>query len=1039
MKNIMTKTTMREIKNSFGRWVAILAIVALGVGFFSGLKVCKADFLATGNQYTAQLNLYDFQLMTTLGLEDEDVEIIQAVEGVKAAEGTYSADAIIAFEDEEVGEAVVKFYTISDTINLLSVQAGTLPTAANEFAGDSTYFSEEDLGTVIRISTTNDEDTIDMFAYEEYVLTAIVDSPVYLNFERGSTSLGNGTVSCYIYLTEDGWDSDVYTAIYVDLDCDYDTFSDEYDEYASIMESRLETALALCAQRRYESVVGDAQQKLDDAKQELADAENDLEQYQQELDDAKQELADGESDLAAARQELADGQTQLAEARQELADGQEQIEQAKAELEDALQAYEDGVASYESEKEAAYLQLQMALAYGALDQEAYAAAVAEADQQFEAAWAQLEAARIQLEEGYAQLADQEAQLADASAQLLEKEAELADGYAKIADGQAELVEGEAKIADAEAELADGEEQIADAKAELEDAQQEIDDIEYPTTYVLGHDSNIGCVCFESDAAIVDGIAKVFPIFFFMVAAMVCITTMTRMIDEQRTQIGVLKALGYSRRQILGKYTFYSGSAALIGATLGFAIGTHLFPWVIWTVYGMMYGFADIIFVPDWSLCILSVAVALLCSVGTTLFSCISELREVPAQMIRPKTPKSGKRIFLEYIPIIWNKLGFLLKVSIRNTFRYKKRFFMMVLGISGCTALLITGLGVKDSIANVVTMQYDEIYHIDYTVSFKSDMDEDMQAEFVRETEAVASAYLFLYTGSVDAKANGTTKSINLVVCNESDDTSQFIDLHSGDTPIDYPGLDEGVINTNLAKLMGLSLGDTITVYDSDMREMTVTITALCDNYVYNYLYISDDTYEKNWGTPEINSAFLLGVDEDYDSSVANASDPHTAGTVIMDAENVSSVSITQDFRDRISNMMQSLNYIVILVVVCAGALAFIVLYNLTNINITERIREIATIKVLGFYANETASYVFRENIILTGISALVGMPLGKALHAFVISQVKIDMLSFDVRITALSYCIGFFTTFVFAFIVNLVMQHKLQNISMTESLKSIE
>ena len=360
---------------------------------------------------------------------------------------------------------------------------------------------------------------------------------------------------------------------------------------------------------------------------------------------------------------------------------------------------------------------------------------------------------------------------------------------------------------------------------------------------------------------------------------------------------------------------------------------------------------------------------------------------------------------------------------------------MMILGISGCTALLVTGLGIRDSISGVVASQYDEIYHVDYTVTFNKDMNQKAQELFLEETSDVVADCLFLYTSTVDVEAEDSIKTVNLVVCDEKEDISAFIDLHNDDGKISYPKTGEGVINSALAENLNLSLGDTITVRNEDMQELTVTISAICDNYVYHYLYINEDTYADQWGNPEKNSAFVLGI-TDKNGEVA---DPNQGGAEIMNARNVSAVSVTSDFRNRIDTMMQSLNYIVILVVISAGALAFIVLYNLTNINITERIREIATIKVLGFYAKETASYVFRENIILTAISAVIGLPLGKALLAFVISNVKIDMLHFDTLIDPLSYLFGIVLTFIFAFVVNLAMQIKLNRISMTESLKSVE
>ena len=1035
MKNVMHKTTLREIRGSLGRWLAIMAIVALGVGFFCGLKMCKDDFMKTGDDYVLRYNLYNYKLITSLGLEEEDVSIIAGTEGVKTARGSWSSDVLFTMEGTDGSETVGNFHTLLDDINQLDLLAGNMPDAANTFVGDARYFTEEDLGKTITLASTNDEDTLDMFAFEEYRLVGLVNSPEYLNHERGTTSLGSGSVSCFGYLPDDGWDSDVYTEIYVDFAEDYTIFSDEYIANDAIMEDRLETALEECGQRRYDVVI-------EDARETLADA-------QKEVDEAAAELEDGKKELEEGRIELEDARIELEEARAEL-------EKGWKEWEKGWDKYTDGRHQLNKQRQEAYARLDQALAAGYLTQEQYDAQKASIQKQLAPAEEQLDDARRELKkgkqeledgekefaEGEAEFAEAEAEIADAEREIADAEKEIADGEKKLKDGEKELADarrkiadGEKEIADAEKEIAAGEVKIADAREELRDAEKEIDDIEYPTTYVLGRDANMGYACFESDSSIVDGISRVFPIFFFLVAALVCMTTMTRMIDEQRTQIGVLKALGYNRSQIMSKYVFYSGSAAMLGSVAGFFIGIHLFPWVIWTVYGLMYGFADIIFQYNWLLGGASMAVALLCCVGTTVWSCGTELKEVPAQLIRPKAPQAGKRIWLEYIPFIWNRLSFLVKVSIRNTFRYRKRFIMMVIGISGCTALLVTGLGINDSVSNLAALQYDQIYHVDYTVSFQKDMKEADQQRFREEASAVMEDCIFLHTSSADAKANGFTKSVTMIATDDAQAMPAYIELFNDEGAVDWPEKGQAVINSNMAKNMGLSVGDTLSVFDGDMREMQLEISGLCDNYVNSYLYLSQETYENSWGPMETNAALVLGAaGED-----GEIEDPYSDSTIMLDARNVSAVSLTEDMRGRIEGMIGTLSYIVLLVIACAGALAFIVLYNLTNINITERIREIATIKVLGFYAGETAQYVFRENILLTAIAAVVGLPLGKALHTFVLSQVKVDALSFHMYISPLSYILGIVITFVFAFMVSLVMQRKLAKVSMTESLKSIE
>lgn len=1002
MKNMMTKSTLREIKDSLSRWLAILAIVMLGVGFFCGLKVCKDAFTLTGDTYLDEHNLYDFELVSTLGLDKDSVDTVKAVDGVKDAEGSWSSDVLFEEEDSDKGEKVAKLHTVSEKISTLSLVEGRMPEAADECVVDSLYFTSDDIGKKIHITDGNDKDTLDMLAEREFTITGLANSPLYLNFERGSTSLGDGKVACFIYINPEGWDCDYYTEVYADLDRSAPIFTDEYDEIADSMEDPLTQALESCGTARYDDIMDEANEKLSDAEKKL--------------DDAKADLAEGERKLRQNEHKLADGQ-------KEINDNEKKLNSSEKDLIKARADYNEGVKKYRNEKNAAYAQLdqlkaQVDSAAGTPYYDTYLAqyneAKAQADSKFDAAWSELEKNRVKIEAG---------------------EKKIADGRQEIKDAKAELAEGRQKIADGKKEIADGKKKIADAEEELDDARDEVEDIKHPDTYLLGRDTNIGYVCFENDSGIVDGIAKVFPIFFFIVAALVVMTTMTRMVDDQRTQIGVLKALGYSKNTILRKYVSYSASATLIGGFAGFIAGSYAFPWVIWTAYGMMYNFSDIIFVIDWRMGGLSILAALICAVGSTLFSCYRELSEVPSQLIRPKTPATGKRILLERVGFIWKKLSFLHKVSLRNIFRYKKRFFMMVIGVCGCTALLIAAFGINDSIKNVVSDQYDKIYHVDYTVTFDKDLSENEKREFIDENSSVISDCLFLNTLSVDARAGNTVKSVNMIVAEEDAPIEKFIDLHNDDGHIDFPGLGECVINENLASTLGLGVGDTLTVYDSDMKEMNLKITALCENYVYNYVYLNRDTYEEQWGHMETNSAFVLGIAGD-DGEIE---DPSADGAYLMNGDNVASVSVTQDFRNRISNMMKSMNYIIMLVVGCAGALAFIVLYNLTNINITERIREIATIKVLGFYPNETSAYVFRENIILTAIAALVGLPMGIILHRFIMEQVTIDLMSFNMHIEPFSFLLAVIVTFVFAGIVNFVMYFRLEKVSMTESLKSIE
>jgi putative ABC transport system permease protein len=550
--------------------------------------------------------------------------------------------------------------------------------------------------------------------------------------------------------------------------------------------------------------------------------------------------------------------------------------------------------------------------------------------------------------------------------------------------------------------------------------------------VLNRGTNIGYACFESDSEIVNGVSKVFPIFFILVAVLVCMTTMNRMVEEQRTMIGMFKALGYGEGTIMAKYMIYSGSAALIGCVVGYVVGMAVFPPVIWFAYKMMYIDIPLVYAFDLKLIIAVVLVALVCTVGTTWLTCRYELYETAANLMRPKAPKAGKRVFLEKIPFVWNKMKFLKKVSVRNIFRYKKRLFMMIIGISGCTALLLTGFGINDSIAGFADTQFDEIQVYDGSIVLSTSKDSVATGELVDELSQVTESYDFVYESSWDLTVNNSVKTVNLVAPEKTANFGKYLIFKdSKGNGISYPEKNQAVINNAIADDYDIEVGDEIIVRNSDMDEIKLTVSGIFENHVYNYVFISPETYEEQLGgAPEYASIYF---------NLKSGLDAHEELAKIMAMDGAASVTINQDSRQRVSQMMNSLNYIILVVILAAAALAFIVLYNLTNINITERIREIATIKVLGFFKNETASYVFRENRVLTAIGIIVGLGLGVLLHSFVMSQIKVDMVSFDVYISPLSYIYSIILTFVFNFGVNIIMSRKLENINMAESLKSVD
>lgn len=859
MKNAFVKNNIREVGHTLGRFLAIMLIIALGVGFFAGLKVTRKAMIKTGDEYLRDCGMYDFKLLSSYGFEKGDAERVKSdLDFIEYAEEAYNADA---FADIDDGEYIISFISLGEKVNVPHITAGRMPEEADECILDARLGSTDFIGKKILLPDTAQNENRDMFSCSEYTVVGLCNSPLYLNFERGTTKLEGGAVNAFAYLTEEGFDSEYYTSLCVTLSEKAEIFSDDYDDIINKFEDGIKNELETVADERYDRIVADA----------------------------------------------------------------------RAEVEKARTEYEENLAALNDEKKKALMRI---------------AALAGVPEMYEKAKAELDS--------------------------------------KFAEPDAELEK---------------------AKSAIDDAEAKISEIEKPETYVLTRDENVGYVCFENDSMIVEGIARVFPIFFFLVAALVCSTTMTRMIGDHRTQIGTLKALGYGNGRIMSKYLLYSGSAATIGSIFGFAVGTKMFPYAIWKSYDIMYGFAEIKYVFDPVLAALSLAAALVCSVGVTASACRSSLAKMPARLMRPKTPKAGKRILLERIPLIWNHLGFLRKVSIRNIFRYKKRMFMMVLGIGGCMALLLTGLGIKDSISNIASDQYDNILLYDIEAKFDGDFGYE-GAVLVRSDTA-------------EVMADGDIITSVLVYAGR--DIENVVHFYRGKSDVRVP--DDGVLVTEkIASAAGVRVGDRIKFRVRGDETLEYEVRGIFENHVRNYVYVFGEDFVPN-------TAYI---------KCAEGEDAHEIAAELMN-DGATTVSVIADFRARIENMMESLNYVVWLVIACAGALAFIVLFNLSNINITERVREIATIKVLGFYPSETGAYVFRENLILTFFGVIVGIPLGIALHRFVMSQINIDMVAFDVRITALSYGVATVTTFVFTAVVDLIMRRKLAKIDMAQSLKSVE
>lgn len=730
------------------------------------------------------------------------------------------------------------------------------------------------------------------------------------------------------------------------------------------------------------SQYNEGKKAVDEARAEFEAGVKQSQEAEQTLFEARTELEDGWKQLADGRKELDDGWRELADAQQEISDGW-------AELEDARQEILDGEAE---------------LADG----------------------------RAELDDGWQQYYDGVADLAEAKATL---PGELEDAKQELDDGYQELLDGEQEYADGKAEA---EQKLSDARQELNDARREVAEIEDCQWYILDRDTNVGYVSYQQDAERMGNLASVFPLIFFLVAALVCLTTMTRMVEDQRVEIGGLKALGYSRSAIALKYVGYGFLSSFLGGVLGLAVGVTVIPTIIFNAWKVLYtvGDMELFLLPDVAL--LSVGAAVLCVTGTAFATCFAALAAVPAQLMRPKSPKPGRRVLLERIRPVWKHMSFTWKVTMRNLFRYKKRFWMTVIGIGGCTALIITGFGIRNSLYDVFDKQYDQITPYSAQVSLMDNITEDELTEIAAVLDGCGLVKEWMPVSSQPVTAESDSRSLDsnvyLFTVSDQEQFSRFVHLRHR---LDGDGVSlsqEGaVITEKLADMLDVGVGDTITLVDGDSRRAEVTITDLTENYVFHYIYITEACYESLFGqTSEINSLMVTYTEDTEENSDAVAEQ-------LIPLSGVSSVSRIENTKNTFIEGMKGVDYAVVVITVSAAALAFVVLFNLTNINITERMRELATLKVLGFYTGELNAYIYRENIFLTIFGILLGLVLGKFLHQWLIITVEIDMVMFGRDAGVMSYVYAAVLTALFSFLVNVISRKKLKKIDMVESLKTVD
>ena len=1402
------KDFIREITKNKGRFLSVFFIVLLGAAFFSGIRSAEGDMKVSADRYYDEVNYMDLKVLGTLGLTDDDLADIAKTDGVKAV---YGGKTVEVLHDIGESEQVVKLIALTDGVNEPRVVEGRMPEKEDEILVDTQFLKSSgcEIGDQVTFTSGTEDPLSDSLTGDTFTIVGSATLPYYMDLNRGTGSIGNGSINSFALLLPETFTSDLYTEIYVQADGAQEeaSYSDAYDETVKAVQTKIEALEDAACDRRYTAVKTEGQEKIDDAKQQVADAEQKLADAKTELDDGAQQLADakvtiadkeqelldgeqtlkdkeqelldgkqtiaekeqelldgkqtiadkeqellsakatiadkeqelasgkatlkdkeaelasgkatleakaaelesgkaelnqkadelasGKTTLEAKAKELSDGKAQLAEKETELASGKKELEEkmtqlsaAKTELtrkqtelntakeqlseketelniaKEQLSAareeldnkkaetaagrtqYEAQKAAYEEQKsqyktakdqlaqissqlpmveaaqtevtgqievieaqldglteeDEAYVSLleqktaleakqtelaqqlftmqeqktfleQNIAAFEAASADAEArlaaaeAQITDAESQLAAADAQLtekeqectageaqiasakeelesgeaqitealaqlqdgeaqaEAYQKQIEDGEAQLAsaktaiadgeaqietnrsklkDGETQLAAARAQLADGEqqiasyrqtiqsgeaqlaaakqtissgeSQLADAKQTIADGETQLAEakqtiadGESQLAEAKQTIADGETPLADAKQEIADKEKELEDgkaeyekakadaepeiadakqeiadgektladLKKPTWYVWGRDKVTSTESFGQDASRISNIGKFFPVIFFLVAALVSLTTMTRMIEEQRQQIGTLKALGYSDGVIAFKYFAYAMLSTVSGALAGVVVGEKILPWVIMNAYGMLYTGLPYYMTPlNWEQGGLAILASAACTGVATIAACYKELAAGPAELMRPEAPKNGKRIFLERIGVLWKHLNFTQKSTVRNLVRYKKRFFMTVIGIGGCMGLILVGFGLQDSITAIAKNQFVSLFTYQANAVLNSDVDESEKEALQTDLEnhSGIDELLEMYCQNIELQTDKKTVDAVLEVPKELtnfNDFYAFRDRKSGEV-YEFPTDGGAAISEKTATMLGVKAGDTVQLKKGD-DIVDVKISIIVENYVRHYLYLAPDLYEELFGgAPDYNQ--LLMKYQDTSSNYETA-----LGEKIMTYDGVAAISFTSDLIDQIDNMLRSLDIVIVVLIVSAGLLAFVVLYNLNNINITERQRELATLKVLGFFDGEVASYVYRENMVLTLFGVIAGMGIGTFLHHCVIQTVEVDMMMFGRNVFPRSYGWSALITLAFALFVNFMMFYRLRKIDMIESLKSVE
>lgn len=1047
----LRKDFRREVKHSFSRFLSILLISVLGVAFFAGIRSASPAMLASADATFDSDNLADIRIIGTLGMTDNDVATLLSLDGVASAEGIYTGDFLC---ETETNTVVAKITSLTNQISLVKVKEGRFPEKYNECIADREFLAASgyQIGDTVRLKTGTDAKVSDTLADSEFTIVGVGETSYYLNDERGTAAIGDGTADGLLVIPKEAFTAEVYSEVLVTMigAADMNCFSKEYDKVLSAVKTNIGTVENARCEARLTEFRADAGKKLNEAKYEfqkkkdkaisdLGDAYQTLMTKEAELENAKLKIEQQRQQIEELRalfdsgdQSVESGKAQIAEARATLND----LERQKKAIEDQIAADEAKIAQMEKElqEDAPYIS----------NEEYY-----ERSMEIIRATATVEYYKNQLPIVEQSINDVNERVTTAEEFIENYPEAAAAARVKIAEGEAKLQDAEKEVQDGEIalqrakedyELAseDTEAEINAAQEKLDKSEDEINNVQLPKWHILDRTSIQSYATFKNDAQSIAAIGTVFPIIFFLVAALVSLTTMTRMVEEERTQIGTLKALGYKKSAITAKFVWYALLSTLLGSIVGVVLGETVLPLVIIRTYRTVYmHLTQTVVQPHILNAVLATVLAVLSTVGGAVAASARALSSNPAALMRPEAPKIGKRTFIEDIDFIWLRLNFAQKAACRNLFRYKKRLFMTILGVAGCMALLLSGFGIRDSVEMVPEKQFNRIFSYQGTVGADTSLSRAERRQLLSKVASVEGVTEYLQTKSIVTYAEtekGDT-SAYLIVPQDTVKLGEYVALRDAKFPHDDIALsDDGILITEkFAKTLGVAAGDMITIKEDETAEPVgdVRVAGVVENYLNSYIYMTPNVYKALYGETASLNAALIKVDQSADAN-AVAED-------LLSINGVTSVAMNATAQAQVNSMLGNLNVIIAVMIVAAGLLAFIVLYNLNNINITERRRELATLKVLGFYPGELAAYVYRENVILTLFGTVLGILLGFVLHWFVMQTVATETVMFGAEMRFTSYLFSVLLTVLFAVLVNALMFFRLKKVDMIESLKSVE